>query len=150
MDALAPVAGIAGLLQNVQIAVDVFQAYKDLPRELRQLVDETVALGEVISAISKLPIQKEFIHLDAGLKNVIVSCQSTCDSILHEHERLFDKKSRKLNPLRYLLARNRLESLRTALDRHKATFSTIFSVLLQYVHFSRLLRAYTERFVVPV
>jgi len=126
-----PIASIGGLLQLVQTAVDAFQAYKDLPREVRQLMDETVALGEVISAISKLPIQKESIHLDASLKNVIVSCQSTCELILREHPRLFDKRSKRLNPLLYYLARNRLESLRTALDRHKAIFSAIFSILLQ-------------------
>jgi len=131
MDSLAFVASIASLLQLVESTVGVFQNYKDLPGELRQLVVETAALKEVIVAISKLPIQAESIHLDTSLRNVILLCQSTCESILHEHARLFDKRSRRLNLLKYFLAKPRLEHFRTELDRHKATFSTIFSVLLQ-------------------
>jgi hypothetical protein len=120
MDPFATVASILGLI-NIAAAI----ASKSGPQEIQHLVSEVTTLRQILYALSDL-LQKEKVETAVIPASAIQSCHSTLQDI-SELILKYTTKSRLGLNLRMYVNQDKLNRLKSDLDRHKATFSVILS-----------------------
>src|SRR4051794_11994535 len=88
---------VSSLLSIISALQQTYSTIKHTPREIRELLIEVTALGEILLALSRLPIHNAMkgFDMNSGFYGSVVSCGKTLTEIQRESQEVLGSDTTK-------------------------------------------------------